>query len=53
MGPPADAFPGTVGDTVHSLPVALLQISAKPALLIKLKWNKSAQGAISQIKEKK
>ena len=23
------AFPGTVGDTVHSLPVALLQISAK------------------------
>lgn len=25
----------------------------KPAMLIELKWNKSAQGAISQIKEKK
>lgn len=26
--------------------------SAKPALLVELKWNKSAEGAISQIKEK-
>lgn len=27
--------------------------SSKPALLIELKWNKSASGAITQMKEKK
>ena len=27
--------------------------SNKPALLVELKWNKSAEGAISQIKDKK